>query len=235
MSRKFNKKKEDLPKYAQSLEKLARKAYPGSKLSDRQLCDYFTRGLPNEMRRQVALMRPATLDDCLVFALTCEAVDGNMSDDEKPKKPKAEPAHAVQEAGGSSSKRSKRRKKGKAQKPSNQSEAQVVAAANAAPAAPQANAQLLQVLESLTKLAKEQMDTLTNLSKRIPERRPLSEVTCHGCGQKGHYRNTCRNPTDNQQAPQPQAQPRFAPSAPPFRPQQRSAMVEEEMSAFQGN
>jgi hypothetical protein len=87
MNRKCSKK-ESVSEYERELRKLARLAYPDSPVDERVLVGLFARGLSNrEMRRQVQVSRCRDLDEALVIALTCEAVD-EASENDRPHKPK---------------------------------------------------------------------------------------------------------------------------------------------------
>ena len=218
MSKRFNKKKEDLPKFGQDLQILAKKAYPGSTISERQMCDHFVRGLPKEMRKQVQLMRPSTMDKALVAALTIQAVE-EESEDNKPKKPKAEIVSAIQKTHKKKNGRKPRKQMDEANSGGNDS---IVAVATE-------DSPVMKILDNLTNLmdklnvrTTEQSQRIEGLEKRL-QRKPRSEVICHGCGTKGHYKNECTQSS----APR---------SSNPYRPQQTMAMVEEDWAGEnQGN
>ena len=225
MSKKYNKRKESLPQFAQSLQKLAKRAYPDSHISQRQLCDIFARALPRDMRKQIQLMRPRTLEDSVVIALTCEAID-DASDLDKPRKPKVETANAVQEPQSEPKvKKGKRSRKGR-KKSSSDTEGSVatVALTN--------DSQVMQMLKTMNDKFDQQAAEIEALKKRL-QRKPRSEVTCHTCGVKGHYKWECKSDQAQNQDSQSQSyyQSNLSAQSQPFRPQRQNSqsvsMVEE--------
>ena len=66
--------KEDVATYGHQLQRLAKKAYPGSKLPKRVLVDLFIRGLPSDdMKRHVSSFEPPTYADAVRRATVYEA------------------------------------------------------------------------------------------------------------------------------------------------------------------
>ena len=223
--------KQDLPAYARGLQRLSKKAYPGARISNRQMCDYFCHGLPKGMRRQVQVQRPSDLNDAVCIALTYEAA-ADYSEDERGrvKKPKhTEAANVIQGAAVGRNRRKSRPKKAANTTPEGM--------VNAVTPTPGDNSNMLQmmtnltdVMERLNKQSAEQAEKISAMEKRL-QRRPRSEVTCYNCNVKGHYSSECQEPR------RPGTGQRLSPQAPSFRPQNRAAMVEQEMegSADQEN
>ena len=58
--------------------------------------------------------------------------------------------------------------------------------------------ELKQMAEAIKRLQAE-IESLKKGTQDVrPKRRPLSEVTCFGCGQKGHYKRDCKAPAKHQ-------------------------------------
>ena len=237
---KFSKKKhKDLAQYCQKLRDKAVLAYPGIKLSERQMCDYFSRGLDTESRKMIQISRPDCLDDALSIALTVQAVNSEQSEDDRPKKPKnnSDDFHTRAIA------QDKGRRKNKSKNSKNKA------------ADPQINAvmkeesysnmiqmmdKLTHMMESIDDKTKRHEELLTTLQNKMksqsssrPQRRPLAEVKCFGCGKMGHYRNFCPNKEEVTASAGQDRGPR--PSF--FQPQRRVNMVEPEGEDwnFEGN
>ena len=222
MSTKYQKKKHgDLPRYAQSMRVLARRAYPGSRISERQLADFFCRSLPKAMRKQVQVARPASLDAALCMALTVQATDELFSDDEKPRKPRIENVNAVQ----SNTTDEGKKTTGYYAKRKNGSPTKVAAIEKDSQ---DKDSNILSMLQNLTNLvgkvhdkAEKQAQQIEALEKKT-QRRPLSEVTCYTCNVKGHVSRYC--PQKKQEV---SSTSNLSPAANPFKPYQTVAMVHE--------
>ena len=165
-------------------------------MDERVLIGLFARGLPNkDMRKQVQISRPKDLDEALVVALTCEAVD-ETSESERPHKPKPSTGSVASVKG-----------KGKGGKVPQKNKVEPTPAGQGpvAPIDSKGDLQLAQVLQNMTemmsRLAGKQgaarppvnpQQGNTGPGQGAPRPRvPLSEVRCYGCNQMGHYRSQC--------------------------------------------
>jgi len=75
---------EDVTTYAHALRRLAVKAYPGQKIDDRMIVDFFIRGLRHrDLQRHVYLAKTTTLDEAVSAAVAFEAFE-SPTDHRKP-------------------------------------------------------------------------------------------------------------------------------------------------------
>jgi len=76
---------EDVTTYAHALRRLAVKAYPGQKIDDRMIVDFFIRGLRHrDLQRHVYLAKTTTLDEAVSAAVAFEAFE-SPTDHRKPR------------------------------------------------------------------------------------------------------------------------------------------------------
>ena len=208
MRRSFRgNKRENLPHYLQSLKKLYVKAYGQQKGSDRVICDLFIRGLPNELRKLTSLQRPQNCKEALDVALSVQAA----TDDVKGRIEEEENISSVQTGKNRNNRgfyRNKKSSEGKGSKENSSNEKkEEIKPENNVAAAQVDEQQLQQVMQSVKQLVdsqnflKEGQKQLQNdmqaIGKRF-ERKPMSELICRACGEKGHIQNYC--PKRNQYA-----------------------------------